>query len=149
MTLSLLAVTFAAFLWAKLEVHTEGKHGWAAKLPTWRIEKHVLLDLFLGGRPLTGYHFWAFSFVLFIFHLPCFWLQTWSWLGEGRIIGSVLLFWVIEDFLWFIINPHYGWRRYNPREIPWHPKWILGFPADHWALLILSVLLIAWSYGKV
>ena len=43
----------SAFLWAKLEIQIEGKRGWAQDLPTWRVEKHYLLSLFYGGRPLT------------------------------------------------------------------------------------------------
>ena len=44
-----------AFFFAKVEVHIEGPGGWAANLPTWRIEQHVLLDLFWGGRAMTGW----------------------------------------------------------------------------------------------
>jgi hypothetical protein len=35
-----------AVIFAKVEIHIEGPHGWAAKLPTWRIEDHWLLRLF-------------------------------------------------------------------------------------------------------
>ena len=68
----LLFVVIAAALFAKIEIEIEGPHGWAEKLPTWRIENHFLLDWLFGGRSLTGYHVWAFAFVLFVFHLPFF-----------------------------------------------------------------------------
>src|SRR5262245_66489805 len=110
MTLHVIAVVIAAFLWAKMEVEIEGKNGWAVNLPTWRVEKHILLDIFLGGRPLTGFHFWAFAFVFLMFHMPAFWI-SWSWVMEVQTLGSILLFWVLEDFLWFMVNPHYGWKR--------------------------------------
>ncbi len=55
-----------AFFFAQVEIQIEGARGWAASLPTWRIEGHWLLDLFWGGRPLTGYHAWIFSFMLLV-----------------------------------------------------------------------------------
>ena len=52
------------------EIQIEGPNGWATSLPTWRIEHHPLLDIFWGGRAMTGYHAWFFSFILLVFHLP-------------------------------------------------------------------------------
>jgi len=141
-----LAIVFiAAYMWAKLEVEIEGKHGWAKNLPTWRVEKHILLDYFMNGRPLTGYHFWAFAFVFFIFHLPLFWINSWSWPAECRIMGSILLFWVIEDVLWFIVNPHFGWRRHRQGETWWHQRWLMGLPTDHWGLLLVALVFLVFS----
>jgi len=149
MTVFLLFVPIAAFIWAKLEVEIEGPDGWAKSLPTWRLEEHVLLDVFMGGRPLTGYHLWAFTFVFLVYHLPFLWLRTWNWHAEIFIQGCLLLFWVLEDFFWFILNPHFGWKRYRQQKIWWHPHWFLGIPRDHWAMLIVSLLFILWSWGKV
>ena len=50
----LVGIVVLAYVFAKVEVHIEGTNGWASKLPTWRIERHWLLDLFFGGRPMTG-----------------------------------------------------------------------------------------------
>ena len=61
-------VILISYFFAKVEIHIEGRHGWAAQLPTWRIEKHWLLDVFWGGRPLTGYHAWVFPFILLFSH---------------------------------------------------------------------------------
>jgi hypothetical protein len=58
---SLVAVLPLALLLANVEVQIEGSAGWAANLPTWRIEDGWLLDLFWGGRPMTGYHVYIFS----------------------------------------------------------------------------------------
>jgi hypothetical protein len=35
-----------AFFFANVEIQIEGAAGWAANLPTWRIEHHWLLDIF-------------------------------------------------------------------------------------------------------
>jgi hypothetical protein len=137
----LLFVPLAAFMWAKMEIEIEGRHGWAAKLPTWRIEKHILLDIFLGGRPLTGYHAWAFGFVFLVFQLPFFWGGFWSWRAECHVVAAELIFWVIEDFLWFVLNPHYGWSRFHRREIWWHKRWVAGLPLDYWAMCAMGLFL--------
>ena len=101
----LLLILWAAFVFAKLEIEIEGKHGWAEKLPTWRVERHVLLDMFFGGRPLTGYHVWAFLFVFTMFHLPFAWNGSWSLTGELRVLGGYTLFWIVEDLPLVSLQP--------------------------------------------
>ena len=144
----LASVFVGAFIWAKLEIEIEGKYGWATNLPTWRIKKHVLLDIFMGGRDLTGFHLWAFTFVAFAFHLPLLWAVHWTGPLECEILGSLLLFWVLEDFFWFMFNPHYGWRLYRKQQIAWHPKWFWILPVDHWGMIALGSFLLAWAHYK-
>lgn len=140
----LLFIPTAALFWAKLEIEIEGAHGWAAKLPTWRLEDHVLLDVFYGGRPLTGYHVWAFSFVLLSFHLPFLAMHAWSLRNELHVIGGYQLFWCLEDFLWFIMNPHFGRKRFSREQVWWHKRWFVGLPVDYWILGICGTVLIAF-----
>ena len=143
----LLAFTgLLAFLFAKVEIQIEGSDGWAANLPTWRIEKHWLLDVFFGGRPLTGYHAWCLPFVLLLFHLPCAMLWTWSWPLEARAMASFMIFWIVEDMLWFLLNPAWGWKRFTPAEVRWHKHWILGFPTDYWTFAAVSGILLWLGY---
>src|SRR4051812_25510323 len=104
------AVLVTAFLFAKVEVHIEGDSGWAEKLPTWRI-KNRLTDLFYGGRPLTGYHLWVQLFVLAMVHVPFAVGLAWSPRAEALVVSFMILFWIVEDFLWFVVNPAYGLRR--------------------------------------
>lgn len=126
------AVAVLAWLFANAEIHIEGDAGWAAALPTWRIEEHWLLDIFWGGRPLTGYHVWVFSFVGFVFHFPLFFMAQWSPQLEARVAACVMFFWIVEDYLWFVLNPAFGWRRFKPAYVPWHKRWVLGAPVDYW-----------------
>lgn len=72
-------VALLAFFFAQVEIQIEGPAGWAANLPTWRVDKHWLLDIFWGGRAMTGYHAWVFPFVALMFHLPVFLRGRWSW----------------------------------------------------------------------
>jgi hypothetical protein len=126
----------AAFAFARVEIEIEGPHGWAANLPTWRISNRWT-KIFYGSRPLTGYHFWLQIFVLTLAHLP-FGLDfcPWSWPMELRVIGFVILFFILEDFLWFVLNPAYGLKRFRRQHIWWHaPTWWWFMPRDYWVFL--------------
>ena len=145
--LALLAwVTLISYFFAKVEIHIEGKHGWAGDLPTWRIEKHWLLDIFWGGRSLTGYHAWVFPFILLISHLGFFMIGGWTWMLELRAMGVVALFWTIEDFLWFVLNPAYGLRSFRKGQIPWHTRWVMGMPVDYWIMGSIGLAAVVWTF---
>lgn len=141
MILYLIFILFISYAFAMLEIQIEGTAGWAKNLPTWRIENHWALKIFFGGRALTGYHFWAHVFVTLLFHLPLAFLPF-SWTMELKIIGGIILFWITEDFLWFVMNPGFGIRRFKKEHIPWHPNWILGAPIEYWIFFPLGLYLV-------
>jgi hypothetical protein len=138
-------VVVLAYFFAKVEIHIEGDAGWAANLPTWRIESHWLLDILWGGRAMTGYHAWVLPFIALSFHAPIFFTAAWSWQMEARILAAIMLFWIAEDFLWFIINPAFGLRRFRARFVPWHKHWVCGAPVDYWIFSSASAALFAYS----
>lgn len=144
--LLLLGILVLSFFFAKVEIHIEGGEGWAAKLPTWRIEQHWLLDLFWGGRAMTGYHAWVFPFIVLLFHFPFLLLGRWSVTLECRALGSLMLFWVGEDFLWFVLNPAYGLKKFSPAHISWHKHWLSVVPVDYAIFLTLGLGLIGFSF---
>lgn len=44
--------------------------------------------------------------------------------AELRILSFLLLFWVVQDFLWVVLNPSFGIRRFDARHAWWHaPNW--------------------------
>ena len=141
-------ITALAFFFAMTEIQIEGPNGWAQNLPTWRIEKHPLLDIFWGGKPLTGYHLWLFSFMFFAFHLPHAVCGKFNIHMEERCIGSFTLFWVIEDALWFLLNPAFGLAKFRPEFISWHRHWIIGMPVDYVIYTPIGAALIYLSYKK-
>ena len=139
-------VIFAMFLFAtsyvfaRLEIEIEGPDGWAAKLPTWRI-CNKWTNLFYGGRPLTGYHLWVQVFVLLLVHCPfALGFVPWNWSGELRVIGYLILFFLVEDFLWFVLNPAYGLKKFRAQHIWWHaPHWWWIMPRDYWVFGVIGV----------
>jgi hypothetical protein len=145
----LLGVALIAFFFANVEIQIEGADGWAAKLPvTFRVERHWLLDLFWGGRPMTGYHAWVFPFMALVFHFPLLCMWRVSLRLEARIIACLMLFWVIEDFVWFALNPAYGVGRLWARDVAWHKQWLLGLPRDYWVFTAVAAALLWLSYRR-
>lgn len=146
--LSLAWVLLLAFFFANVEIQIEGAAGWAADLPTWRIEKHWLLDWFWGGRPMTGYHAWVFSFIALFFHFPFFLFGRWSLAMECRVIACIMLFWMVEDFLWFVLNPAYGLANFNAQAVSWHKNWLWGAPIDYWVAVAVAAALLFYSLRR-
>ncbi|HUF11908.1 MAG TPA: hypothetical protein VMN78_02285 [Longimicrobiales bacterium] len=141
----LLAAVSVAF--ALLEIQIEGGHGWASGLPTWRI-RNRWTERFLGARAITGYHLYAHVFVLLLVHLPYAVVpDAWDWRVELRILAFLILFWILEDFLWFVLNPRYRLRRFRPQYVWWHAaSWWGPMPRDYWLFIPVGIVLylVAW-----
>jgi hypothetical protein len=86
--------------------------------------------------------------MLLVFHLPAVMLSTWSWRLEARIFGAVAIFWIIEDALWFVLNPAYGLAKFSPQNIPWHKHWFSFMPTDYWTFSLAGLVLIFISYWR-
>lgn len=140
-------ILILAFFFANVEIQIEGSAGWAANLPTWRVDGHPLLNVFWGGKTLTGYHFWVFSFMALAFHLPVFVAGQFSLRMEARILGGIMLFWILEDALWFVLNPAFGLSRLSPEFVPWHKHWLGGWPVDYFVFAAIGAALVAYSFA--
>jgi hypothetical protein len=125
-------LALVAWLFALLEIQIEGRHGWAQNLPTWRIDNKWTRAIY--KKPLTGYHFYAQGFVFFMAHSPFgLSLVRWNLPDELRTLSFLVLFWVVEDFLWFTCNPDYGLKRFTPQNIGWHrDSWWWVAPREYW-----------------
>ena len=143
----LLAFTvLLGYFFANVEIQIEGANGWAGALPTWRIENNVLLDIFWGGRPMTGYHAWVFPFIALFFHFPFCFVHRWSWRLEARAMACAMVFWISEDFLWFLLNPSFGLAKFNHVDAPWHIHWLWFMPTDYWSFSLVAMGLFWLSY---
>jgi hypothetical protein len=145
LALTLIWTLVLALFFANVEIQIEGAAGWAANLPTWRIEQHWLLDIFWGGRPMTGYHAWLFPCVALFFHFPLIFMSHFSWQAEARVLACIEIFWITEDFSWFVLNPAYGLEKFTPQFAPWHIHWWGPAPTDYWMFLGIAVLLFGLS----
>jgi hypothetical protein len=133
-------MVFLALILAWWEIQIEGKDGWAAKSPGWRIDKGPLMKL-TGGLPVTGYHFFMTVFMISIVHLPLF-FRVWSWQLESLLLGFYIGMVFLEDFLWFVLNPYYGIKNFRRGKIWWHKAWWGPVPAMYWFLFVLAAGMI-------
>jgi hypothetical protein len=133
-------LTILAALHAKLELAIEGKKtGWAFNLPCWRIDNYI--TQLLIGKELTGYHFYLCLMFLLLFHSPVLFLP-WTLALECFILGSYFIYWVLEDFSWFIENNYYGLKNFRKGRIAWHKRWFLNLPVSYWISLITGGILL-------
>ena len=140
-------MVFLAFILALWEIQIEGKDGWAANAPGWRIEKGWAVKL-TGGRPITGYHVYMTLFLIAMIHLPLFFI-SWSGRLESLLIGFYLGMVLLEDFLWFVLNPYYGIKSFRKGKIWWHKNWWGPVPSFYWILLIIITLLIYFGRAAI
>jgi hypothetical protein len=136
-----------ALLFALVEIEIEGKHGWAMQLPTWfrRTPLYARAYAFLlSGKPLTGYHAIMFFIPFVSFHIGLAFGQPWSWGLELRLVSAYLVWNVTWDFLWFLLNPHFGWSRFRKGCIWWHDgRWVGRMPIDYVNALWMSYAMAA------
>lgn len=121
------------------ETQIEGKNGWARHLPTFRID--AFLTKLLIGKEITGYHIFLLLMYITIFH-GVFLFEPWSWQRESLIFGYFSLYFVLEDFLFFIVNPHYTLKSFKKGKIEWHKRWVWGLPYSYWWGLIVGIGLL-------
>jgi len=141
----LIFVFIAAAITSILEIQIEGSNGWAKNLPTWRSNPKKLyvkiLCFIFNKKELTGYHLAYWTQILIFMHAPIFWEVQWSLPLESHIMASFLLFFLIEDFLWFVFNPAFGIKKFKKENIPWHKNWIGPFPRGYYISTILIIIL--------
>lgn len=124
-----------AVVLAVLEIQIEGAHGWAEKLPTWRPGEHNILNrvfrMLAHGKDITGYHLALHIMLFLFFHMPFVFGMYWSWQMELEILSLFTIFFLVWDFLWFVLNPHHSLKDFGPQKIKWHKKWWGRVPVDY------------------
>jgi hypothetical protein len=134
-----------AFGLAGIEIEIEGGRGWAERLPTWFYKRGIVgrvYGVFMGDRPLTGYHVFAFAIPLLILHFPFVFGVEWSLAAELSTIAIYFALAVIWDYLWFVNNPAYTVKRFERGNVWWFEvPWIWRFPLDYYAGIGLSIAL--------
>lgn len=130
-----------AYFHACQETEIEGKAGWARHLPTFRIS--VFITKLLFAKEITGYHIYMLLMFLTIFHLPILFIPF-NLKLECQIIGLLCFYWTIEDFIFFLVNPHFGIQRFRKGCISWHKRWCIFnlIPVSYFWAIILGTLLL-------
>jgi|TARA_B110000483_G_C18025407_1_gene476606 hypothetical protein len=124
-------------VFSAIEVELEAAAGWAVNLPT---------DCaFLGW---TFYHVYMNVLVLLtIFGITRIYESDFSknrhkyiWTVMVYVV-RILIWFCVEDIMWFILNPSYGLLRYTQEDIYWHADktWFLGTLLMNWVIFAFVV----------
>jgi len=139
-----------ALVLAILEIQIEGKDGWAKNLPTWKPPLHTwyaeLYSRLMFKKRLTGYHLAMYLFVILIFFLPYADGLPLTLFNGTKTLSLYFLFTVVWDFFWFVLNPNYSLAKFKRQYVPWHVLWLFGLPADYWAALVLSFVVLTPNF---
>jgi hypothetical protein len=128
-----------AFLHALQETQIEGNAGWARHLPTFRISTFV--TKLLLNKEITGYHIFMLSMWIVIFH-GIYLFQPINVKTELTILGLLNWYFIIEDFLFFVVNPHYGIKKFKKGHISWHKRFFCFLPVSYWWGMIIGTGLL-------
>ena len=128
---------------AGIEIELEGGYGWAERLPTWYYKRGWfgrVYGIFMGPRPIDGYHVFAFLTPLLLVHLPFVFGVEWTIEDELAVLGVYFLLSVFWDYLWFVLNPAYTVHRFKRGNVWWFEvPWIWRFPLDYYVGVALSI----------
>ncbi len=133
-----------AMVFACVEIEAEDKHGWAHYTPAWHRRRGFIPRIFgfiNAGKPLTGYHLFMLFLPLMIFHAPYFMGVEWTAAKELMSVAMYFAWCPLRDYLWFVLNPHFGWRRFNKVNVWCDAKyrWMLRIPLRYFIACGLSV----------
>lgn len=130
------------FLWIILtfltcsfwEAYAEGENVGASKQCGWVVK--------IGKYQIKAYHFWLWYISVPMFlALPLF--VNFSWPLVGTILTGFFIGNIIQDFFWYIVNPKYSFRNWNPKDVSCWPWWGIGrfkLPYFYWLYFILAFL---------
>lgn len=138
----LVALSIALF-----EIELEGKFGWAEKSATWskRMNFPKIFRLFSGARVLTGYHIFLNIFLFLFMHAPFFFGLEFNLVNELRLLVIYLVWTMFWDFLWFILNPYYGWKKFAPKAVWWFGEepWVFNkLPLKYFVQIGISIVIV-------
>ena len=134
----MLALLFAAIF------ASVSKKPYVTDLPAWRPNPNFWLTKVAYwfpnfGRPVDGMD----TFALLFAGITCLLLvPIWSALHNHpfpiaewfEIVAYFIAFAVIEDCVWYAVNPAWGLRRFRRKNLPyWMYKiWLFGIPSQYW-----------------
>ena len=138
-----ICVILAFVIMAFLERTIEGPNGWGRKTygKRFRITKNFLI---------TEYHLWFWLFlIILVLVLPLvvsgFSLESFGFLLSALAIGCLL-----EDFLYFVVNPYFGLKKFNSKNVKWHQWMKIGKLELPWSYIlgIIIAFLLYWFLWK-
>ena len=130
------AAMIATSFW---ESSVEGRNAWDKKKLGWRLK--------IGRYVLSAYHFWLFM-VMFplLITLPLI-VSGWDTRLFGILLSAFVSGVVMEDIMWFVVNPAVKFSEWNPEFAGYYP-WIrirsINIPIMH--VIGVLIALLSWFF---
>ena len=115
------------------EAYVEGSHPWAGRSK----KDH-------GRLKITAYHRGVYAMVFFFLLVPLI-IAEFNLRLFGVIVSASALGFIVEDFLWFIINPYFSLKDFNSKKVYWYP-WIKIGKFEIPFLYVIGILIFVLSW---
>ena len=125
-------------LYSLLEIELEAKEGWCKNLPT---------PVVLGN--FTLYHV-LMNIIVIISILKVYVKDITSLEDITQAIFYIAAWFLIEDFMWFVLNPHFTIDKYKKEHIWWHARrpWYFGIPEHNFIGILVMFVCYCLSNKK-
>jgi hypothetical protein len=120
------------------EAYVEGRRAWDKGKLGWKIG--------FGSYKLTAYHFFVFVVMWpLLVSLP---LVVYGWNTKlfGILLSAYISGTVIEDFMWYVVNPVVKIKEFSPKKLAKYYPWvnIFGFRLPLFYIVGVVVSIISW-----
>lgn len=126
----------AMSFWAS---YVEGRNAWDKGKLGWKLK--------IGKYSLPAFEFYIFVLMCPLFlSLPLI-VNGWDIKLFGVLVSAYFSGIIIEDFLWFVVNPKVSVKEFNPQYANYYPWLIIGKIKIPWGYLIsLVISLLSWWF---
>lgn len=131
-----------AVVFALLEIEIEGEGGWAQNLPTARnvlghLSLYHLLMIVLAVVVVGGFVYFRYAPSSGCSKSTATQQQEGADANDRHpivhplfaVLFHLVLYFLVQDFMWFVFNPHYTVKGYTASNVTWHRPWWGGVPA--------------------
>lgn len=123
------------------EAYVEGRNPWDQRKLGWKLK--------LGNNyTLPAYHFWLFVVMWPAMLMLPMVITGWNWRLAGILTSAYLSGAVLEDFLWYVVNPEVKLSEFGPKFVTYHPWAKIGkldLPISY--VVLLGVSILVWYVG--
>lgn len=138
-------ITIVGLVWLAMiatsfwEASVEGENAWNKGKLGWKIKwKNRII--------LTSYHFWLF-WVMFPALIAIPLALDFSWRFFGIILSAYFSGLVIEDYFWFVVNPKFTLKNFNPKDVKWHVWMQIGkFHIPYNYIIGIAIAVASWFF---
>lgn len=134
------------WIWAAMiamsfwESRVEGRNAWDKGKLGWKIR-------FRKNLSITAYHFYVFGVMWpLLLTLPLV-IYGWNLKLFGILVSAYFSGMVLEDFMWFVVNPVVKLKEFNPEFVNYYPWIKIGkFQIPLLYITGVAIAILSWLF---